>query len=136
MTCFIQTQIQIYKRKFLNYDYRNCTITKLLIKYNNECVNILERVQSKVNIDILKCFYLTIISSYLETSKNIKKRSPIIYNGTSCFEIDEEYINNTIIIREIVMVCERNNIKLWIEIDCNDKLLVYKDQDEDQDEEK
>ena len=45
------------------------------------------------------------------------ENSPIDYLEDSCFIINEKTTNEVMIIREIFNVCERNNLKLWIEIE-------------------
>ena len=129
MSCFIKKNIS--KLKFINFNFINFKINKFYI--NKEVFfdvindSQLYKLNINSNLDILKSFYLCLINLQIDTSKNIKHKSPIIYNGNSCFEIEEKYINDNIIIREIFSICERNNIKLWIEINCKYNYLVYKD---------
>lgn len=130
MVCCVEREIS--KLKFLNYDFRECEIRKLVVTRETffDVLNQSKLYQGNIDthIDILKSFYLYLINSGIDTSKNIKEKSPITYNGESCFEIDTNIINNTIIIREIATVCERNNIKLWIEIKSGTQILIYKDE--------
>lgn len=130
MMCCVEKKIS--KLKFLNYDFRQCNIHKLVVTRETffDVLNQSKLYQGSIDthVDILKSFYLYVINSGIDTSKNIKEKSPITYNGESCFEIDTNIINNTIIIREIATVCERNNIKLWIEIKSGTHCLIYKDE--------
>ena len=130
MMCCVQEKIT--KTKFLSWDFNNCTITKLFIK-KNTFFDVLKQstlygTQINTNKDILKSVYLYLINLRIDTSKNIKEKSPITFNGDSCFDITDQYINDVIIIREIFNVCQRNYIKLHIEIQVkDDKYLIYRD---------
>ena len=127
--CYVRKKIT--NQKFLSFDFKECKVTKCLIK-RDILFNVLTQYglynhHINDNLDILKCIYSYLINLQIDTSKNIKEKSPITYNGNSCFEIDKEVINDNIIIREIFCVCSRNSIKLHIEIDCGENYLVYKD---------
>ena len=127
--CYIKKQIT--KQKFLSFDFRECKITKCFIKKEvffdviKQCGLYNQTIYD--NLDILKSVYTYLINLQIDTSKNIKENSPITYDGESCFEIDINIINDNIIIREIFCVCEKNDIKLHIEIDCGENYLIYKD---------
>ena len=129
MTCILQKNIS--KTKFLNFNFQNCNIKKCLIK-RQATFNVLEQSSLYNQIinkdkDILKCIYSFLINTNIDTNKNIMEKSPIDYLGNSCFIINEKTTNEVMIIREIFNVCERNNLKLWIEIEVNDGILIYKD---------
>lgn len=130
MSIFIQTEIT--KQKFLQYDFRECNITKCFIK-KDIFFDVLKQspflqIDIKSIVCILKCIYSYLIRFEIDTSKAIKEHSPITYNGQSCFEIDTSTLDNCTIIREIFNVCVRNNMKLHIEITLKNKSkLCYKD---------
>ena len=129
MTCILQKKIS--KTKFLNFNFKNCNIKKCLIK-RQATFNVLEQSSLYNQIinkdkDILKCIYSFLINTNIDTNKNIMEKSPIDYLENTCFIINEKTTNEVMIIREIFNVCERNDLKLWIEIEVNDGLLIYKD---------
>ena len=129
MTCILQKKIS--KTKFLNFYFVDCKINKCLIK-RQATFNVLEQSSLYNQIinkdkDILKCIYSFLINTNIDTNKNIMEKSPIDYLEDSCFIINEKTTNEVMIIREIFNVCERNGLKLWIEIEVNDGLLIYKD---------
>ena len=129
MTCILQKKIS--KTKFLNFNFQNCNIKKCLIK-RQAIFDVLKQCSLYNQIinkdkDILKCIYSFLINTNIDTNKNIMEKSPIDYIEDSCFIINEKTTNEVMIIREIFNVCERNGLKLWIEIEVNDGILIYKD---------
>ena len=131
MSCILQKKIS--KTKFLNFNYVNSKITKCLLR-RQAIFDVLKQsslYNHTINKekDILKTIYSFIINTNIDTNKNIIEKSPISFLENSCFIINEETTNEVMIIREIFNICERNNIKLWIEIEVNDDILIYKDED-------
>lgn len=128
-TCYLQTKIS--ELKFLNFDFRNCKITKLLIK--GKCVfNVLTQgnvynININSIIDILKVLYAYLINSQIDTNISIIDNSPITFLENSVFLPDTSTIDNVMIIREIFNVCTRNNLKLELSIDISKGHLYYKD---------
>lgn len=129
MTCVLQKKITT--QKFLNYDFRNCIIKKCLIKTDVffDVINQSHLYGQKIDkfSDILKVLYSFLINTQIDTNKNIIEKSAIAFSDNSCFMIEQESINEVIIIREIFNVCERNTLKLWIEIEIEQGLLIFKD---------
>ena len=146
MTCVIQKNITI--EKLLNYDLKNiCNIKKLIVKWgedkDDECYfdfmkqsNLFKKnkIYNIPNLDILSLFYTFIKSSFysLITDKyyfeeDVFPNSPIPFKKDSIYNLDSENINNIMIIREIFRLCEYYKLKIWIEIEMKDGLIIYKD---------
>ena len=129
MTCILQKKIS--KTKFLNFNFVDSKINKCLIK-RQAIFDVLKQSCLYNQIinkdkDILKCIYSFLINTNIDTNKNIMEKSPIDYLEDSCFIINENTTNEVMIIREIFNVCERNELKLWIEVEVTEGLLIYKD---------
>ena len=127
-TCYLQTTIT--KQKFLNFDFKDCKITKCLIK--GTCIfNVLTQGSVyNINInsitDILKVVYAYLINTQIDTNLSIINNSPITFLENTVF-LPDINVNEVMIIREIFNVCERNNLKLEISIDTKKGILYYKD---------
>ena len=147
MTCLIQKNIN--KLKLLNYDVKDvCNIKKFIVKWGeneNETKCYFDIIkQSELfqtvyiygdeNQDNLNILYTFIKTSFFSDISDVNffndyifKNSPVLFMNDTPYSFNLDYINNTIIIREIFRLCNFFSLKLWIEIEVKDGLLIYKD---------